>query len=135
MSSISKIKLPNGNTYSIKDSSVPDWARGTGKIPSDSLPSYVDDVIEGYYINGFFYLNKEGTQIIAGETGKIYVDLSTNKIYRYSGTTYIIIPTGEEYNDATISKSGLMSAADKAKLDGLSMKLVYENGKVYAEFI
>lgn len=135
MSSISKIKLPNGNTYSIKDSSVPDWARGTGKIPSDSLPSYVDDVIEGYYINGFFYLNKEGTQIIAGETGKIYVDLSTNKIYRYSGTTYIIIPTGEEYNDATTSKSGLMSAADKAKLDGLSMKLVYENGKVYAEFI
>lgn len=135
MSSISKIKLPNGNTYSIKDSSVPDWARGTGKIPSDSLPSYVDDVIEGYYINGFFYLNKEGTQIIAGETGKIYVDLSTNKIYRYSGTTHIIIPTGEEYNDATTSKSGLMSAADKAKLDGLSMKLVYENGKVYAEFI
>lgn len=135
MSSISKIKLPNGNTYSIKDSSVPDWARGTGKIPSDSLPSYVDDVIEGYYINGFFYLNKEGTQIIAGETGKIYVDLSTNKIYRYSGTTYIVIPTGEEYNDATTSKSGLMSAADKAKLDGLSMKLVYENGKVYAEFI
>ena len=135
MSSISKIKLPNGNTYSIKDSSVPDWARGTGKIPSDSLPSYVDDVIEGYYINGFFYLNKEGTQIIAGETGKIYVDLSTNKIYRYSGTTYIVIPTGEEYNDATASKSGLMSAADKAKLDGLSMKLVYENGKVYAEFI
>lgn len=135
MSSISKIKLPNGNTYSIKDSSVPDWARGTGKIPSDSLPSYVDDVIEGYYINGFFYLNKEGTQIIAGETGKIYVDLSTNKIYRYSGTTYIVIPTGEEYNDATTSKSGLMSAADKAKLDGLSMKLVYENEKVYAEFI
>ena len=135
MSSISKIKLPNGNTYSIKDSSVPDWARGTGKIPSNSLPSYVDDVIEGYYINGFFYLNKEGTQIIAGETGKIYVDLSTNKIYRYSGTTYIIIPTGEEYNDATTSKSGLMSAADKAKLDGLSMKLVYENEKVYAEFI
>lgn len=135
MSSISKIKLPNGNTYSIKDSSVPDWARGTGKIPSNSLPSYVDDVIEGYYINGFFYLNKEGTQIIAGETGKIYVDLSTNKIYRYSGTTYIVIPTGEEYNDATTSKSGLMSAADKAKLDGLSMKLVYENGKVYAEFI
>lgn len=135
MSSISKIKLPNGNTYSIKDSSVPDWARGTGKIPSDSLPSYVDDVIEGYYINGFFYLNKEGTQIIAGETGKIYVDLPTNKIYRYSGTTYIVIPTEEEYNDATTSKSGLMSAADKTKLDSLSMKLVYENGKVYAEFI
>lgn len=135
MSDISKIKLPNGNTYSIKDSSVPDWARGTGKIPSDSLPSYVDDVIEGYYINDFFYLNKEGTQIIAGETGKIYVDLPTNKIYRYSGTTYIVIPTGEEYNDATTSKSGLMSAADKTKLDSLSMKLVYENGKVYAEFI
>ena len=59
-----------------------------GKVPSTQLPSYVDDVIEGYYYNNKFYKESTHTTEITGETGKIYVDLATNKSYRWSGTTY-----------------------------------------------
>ena len=63
----------------------------TGKVPSSQLPSYVDDVIEGYYYNGKFYTDSAHTEEITPETGKIYVDLDTNKTYRWSGTTYVEI--------------------------------------------
>ena len=53
-----------------------------GKVPSSQLPAYVDDVIEGYYYNGKFYKEAAHTTEITGETGKIYVDLPTNKTYR-----------------------------------------------------
>ena len=59
-----------------------------GKVPSSQLPSYVDDVIEGYYYNSKFYKEAAHTTEIAGETGKIYVDLSTDKTYRWSGSAY-----------------------------------------------
>lgn len=62
-----------------------------GKVPSTQLPSYVDDVIEGYYYDSKFY--KESTHIteISGETGKIYIDLDTEKTYRWSGSAFAII--------------------------------------------
>lgn len=52
-----------------------------GKVPSSQLPSYVDDVIEGTL----------STFPTTGETGKIYVDTTTNKTYRWGGTSYVII--------------------------------------------
>ena len=65
-----------------------------GLIPSGQLPSYVDDVIEGYYNpdGGNFY-NTDNNKIIniTGETGKIYVDLNTNKTYRWSGSSFVVI--------------------------------------------
>lgn len=69
-----------------------------GKVPSSQLPSYVDDVIEGYYYNSKFYEDAEHTTEITPTTGKIYVDISTNKSYRWSGTGYI------EISQATIHK-------------------------------
>lgn len=63
----------------------------TGKVLSTQLPSYVDDVVDGYYYNGKFYKESAHTTEIAGETGKIYVDLSTNKTYRWSGSAYAVI--------------------------------------------
>ena len=63
----------------------------TGKVPSTQLPSYVDDVIDGYYYNSKFYKESAHTTEIAGETGKIYVDLDTNKTYRWSGSAYVVI--------------------------------------------
>ena len=59
-----------------------------GKVPSSQLPSYVDDVIEGYYYNSKFYKESSHTTEIDGESGKIYTDLGNNKTYRWSGTTY-----------------------------------------------
>ena len=55
------------------------------KIDAIYLPSYVDDVVE--YVNLAAFPT-------TGETGKIYVALDTNKIYRWSGSTYIEISPG-----------------------------------------
>lgn len=63
----------------------------TGRVPSSQLPSYVDDVVEGYLSGSKFYKESAHTTEIAGETGKIYVDLSTNKTYRWSGTAFVEI--------------------------------------------
>lgn len=66
-----------------------------GRVPSSQLPSYVDDVIEGYYYNEKFYQEEAHTTEITGEGGKIYVDVSTNLSYRYSGSTYVQITSSD----------------------------------------
>ena len=63
----------------------------TGKVVSSQLPSFVDDVVEGYLYNGEFYEDEEHTTKMAGESGKIYIDLSTEKTYRWSGSIYTVI--------------------------------------------
>jgi len=55
---------------------------GTGKVPSTQLPSYVDDIIE---------VANYASLPVTGETGKIYITLDNNKIYRWSGSVYIEI--------------------------------------------
>ena len=64
---------------------------GTTVIKPEHLPSYVDDVVEGYYdpTANKFYKDSAKTQEISGESGKIYVDLLTNHSYRWSGTTWV----------------------------------------------
>lgn len=64
-----------------------------GKVPASELPSYVDDVVEGYYYNGAFYKDSAHTTPITGEAGKIYVDLTTDESYRWSGSAYVLIAT------------------------------------------
>ena len=66
-----------------------------GKVPSSQLPSYVDDVVEGYYHNGKFYQEASYTTEIVAMSSKIYVDLATNKTYRYGGSTYVEITSGD----------------------------------------
>lgn len=67
----------------------------TGVIDASHLPSYGDDVLEGYLSNSKFYKTKGSdntyTGEITGETGKIYVDLDSNKTYRWSGSAYVVI--------------------------------------------
>lgn len=53
---------------------------GTTKIAATYLPSYIDDVLEFATLVTF---------PVTGEAGKIYVDLATNREYRWSGSTYI----------------------------------------------
>lgn len=69
----------------------------TSKVPTAYLPSYVDDVIEGYYktLDGLFYTEIEYINLIAGETGKIYVSVDVNKSYRWTGSVYIAMGGGE----------------------------------------
>ena len=66
----------------------------SSKIDETYLPSYVDDVIEGYLYNGTFYKEAAHTTAITAEAGKIYVDLTTDKTYRYGGSTYVEISSG-----------------------------------------
>lgn len=67
----------------------------SGKVPSTQLPSYVDDVIEGYFHNDKFYTTSAYTTEITGEGDKIYIDLSTNISYRFGGTAYVQITSSD----------------------------------------
>jgi hypothetical protein len=53
-----------------------------GKVPASQLPSYVDDVEEYANLAAF---------PVTGETGKLYVALDTQKLYRWSGSIYVEI--------------------------------------------
>ena len=53
-----------------------------GLIPSGLLPSYVGDVVEYANLAAF---------PATGEAGKIFVDIATRKIYRWSGSVYVEI--------------------------------------------
>lgn len=67
---------------------------GTGKVPSSQLPSYVDDIIEGYKNGANFYKDSTHTQLITPESDKIYVDLATNTTWRWGGSIYVQINEG-----------------------------------------
>lgn len=54
----------------------------TGTIAAANLPSYVNDVLEYAGTSKF---------PSTGEAGKIYTDTTTNKIYRWGGSSYVVI--------------------------------------------
>jgi len=58
----------------------------SGQVPSTQLPSYVDDVLE--YVNVAAFPTP-------GESGKIYVETTGNTTYRWSGSGYTKITSGE----------------------------------------
>ena len=81
----------------------------SGIILTTQLPSYVDDVVEGYYkvANGLFYTTIGYVTLITGETGKIYVSLDTNKSYRWSGSVFVYITSGAV--DSVAGKTGIVT--------------------------
>jgi hypothetical protein len=64
---------------------------GTGKVAAAQLPAYVDDVLE--------YANQAAFPA-SGTTGVMYVDLSTNKVYRWGGSSYVEISGSPGSTDA-----------------------------------
>jgi hypothetical protein len=106
----------------------------TGKIPSSQLPSYVDDVLE---FASFVQFPLEG------EAGKVYVAKNTNKTYRWSGSSYVIIggdvALGETSSTAYPGNLGKTNADNitqiNAILESLSKSFAtgfsnLENGKI-----
>jgi hypothetical protein len=82
-----------------------------GKVPSSQLPSYVDDVVE---------VANYAALPATGETGKIYVILDTNKIYRWSGSVYVEIADSTAVWGAitgTLSSQTDLQSALNAKFD------------------
>ena len=106
----------------------------SGKVPSSQLPSYVDDVIEGYYYNSKFYKEESHKNEITGESGKIYTDLGNNKTYRWSGTAYTEISAslalGETSSTAYPGNKGAANAANiKTNTDNIkALQKYFTNG-------
>lgn len=67
-----------------------------GTVASAQLPSFVDDVIEHANLAAF---------PATGSTGKIYVALDTEKVYRWSGSTYIEISPSPGSTDSVTEGS------------------------------
>ena len=111
-----------------------------GKVPSSQLPSYVDDVIEGYKSGADFFEDSAHTasKKITGETGKIYVDMSTNVTYRWSGTAYVEISAslalGETEATAYRGDRGKIaydhSQSAHARTDATAVASSTTNGKI-----
>lgn len=108
--------------YNINNEEITEtYLRNDMTIPASILPSYVDDVIEGYYLNNKFYkTNSTSGEVIADEADKIYVDLNTNKTYRWSGSAYVVISEtlalGETSSTAYAGDKGKANAAAIAAL-------------------
>ena len=105
-------------SYTETDPTVPAWAKAsnkpsysydeiTGTVPQSALPSYVDDVVE--------YSGKSSFPT-TGESGKIYIDTSDNKTYRWSGTTYV-----------EISSSLALGETDSTAYRGDRGKIAYDH--------
>ena len=82
-----------------------------GKVPAAQLPSYVDDVVEYANLSAF---------PATGEAGKIYVAKDTNKTYRWTGTSYIVISEtlalGETSSTAYAGDKGKANADEIVKI-------------------
>ena len=99
--------------FSEIDGSVDVTRQLSGKIPEANLPSYVDDVLE---------YNSKSNFPMSGETGKIYVDISTNLTYRWGGSAYVeISPSlalGETSGTAYRGDYGAIAYAHSQKRSG-----------------
>lgn len=109
-----------------------------GLVPSSQLPGYVDDVVEGYLADGMFYVDAGHSNELSGETGKIYVDLETNKTYRWSGSAFIVISEtlalGETSSTAYRGDRGKASydhsQAEHARTDATKVEASENNGNI-----
>ena len=82
-----------------------------GKVPASQLPTYVDDVLEGTLVSPTEFTLNEGQQGEVKQSGVVYVDTTTNKSYRWSGSQYVM--TGSDL--ALGETSSTAYAGDKGK--------------------
>lgn len=110
-------KEDDGSWTDVKIHNVPTLG-SDGKIPANQLPSFVDDVVEGYFKSPDFFSDADKKNKINPETGKIYVDLTTNKTYRWSGSIYV-----------EISESLALGETDSTAYRGDRGKEAYEHSQ------
>lgn len=119
---------------------------GDGKVPASQLPSYVDDVLEGYYVDETHFAEKyieDAPVYYTPEKGKIYVDISestdySGKTYRWSGTKYSVISEtlalGEVTGTAYDGGKGRKATAITNSLPNTIVDTL-EFGKAYANYV
>lgn len=86
------------------------------KIPQEQLPSFVDSVLE---FNGLANFPENG------ETSKIYMDTSTELIYRWSGSRYIEVSPSQGNQD---SQTKLQTSRDISITGGQTQEQISFNG-------
>lgn len=91
-----------------------------GVIPATQLPAYVDEVMEFLTLAGF---------PVTGEAGKIYIDASTGKTYRWNGTGYTEISASA---GLTVQDEGsvLTTAATSLNFVGTALQATNTGGSV-----
>ena len=122
------IQLRRDNDYNfekIKDTFIPangevvlvDTAKdglrakvGNGYTPYEGLPFTDADirntVQQGYYDNGTFYRNADKSAVSPGMVNKLYIDIPSQKLYYYNGTSYIIV--NDNMPNASAYTAGIM---------------------------
>ena len=105
---------PSGAGYKVVKTNA------SGIIPSSLLPSYVDDVLEfptkNDFPSGSTDSNPDDAHAPSGpETGKIYVDLSTGRSYRWGGSAYTEVGVIHlDYNDDNSERDQNINGVDSA---------------------
>jgi hypothetical protein len=139
MADISKITLGQ-TTYDIKDAVVRGKIgqtngiaelNGNGKVPASQLPSYVDDIVNGYYHEGNFYEDDTYQTLITPTTGKIYYDLATGKQYRWSDVVYVEVKDTQPMTASEVSYSNTNSTLSSDNVQGAIDELdrkIYDAG-------
>ena len=78
-----------------------------GKVAAAQLPSYVDDVLESASF---------ASLPATGETGKIYITLDTNKVYRWGGSAYVeIVASPGSTDEVTEGATNLYFTQQRAR--------------------
>lgn len=91
---------------------------GNGVSTFAQLP-YTDDVlwqninsliIKGYFYNGQFYKDSTHTELLANNTGCIYIDAVNSRVYIYNGVQYAPLSSGA--SNATAEVAGIVKLYD-----------------------
>ena len=125
---------------------------GNGLVPSSQLPSYVDDVIEGYATyeisetgklsNIKLYSDPDHANPITGESGKIYLNITPDEPpyqFRWSGTQFVDSNTsslilGEVTGTAYDGGKGRKTTAIANSLPNTVVDTI-EFGQAYADYV
>ena len=114
----------------------------SGTVPSSQLPSYVDDVVDVSMKSDLSSATNANGDTITPESGKIYIDdigtSATNKTYRWSGTTFVVISEtlalGETSSTAFDGARGKVaynhSQSAHARVDATNTKASTTNGHI-----
>lgn len=89
-----------------------------GKVPSENLPSYVDDALEFANLAAF---------PVTGEGGKIYIAANTNLIYRWTGSTYVLIGDGTSVDVVGVGASSFPRYDQEQSLDDIAKAQLLTN--------
>ena len=96
-----------------------------GKIPSNQLPEIAGSFVEGYYLFGKFYTAFKNGIEISATLGKIYVDIPTNKIYRWDGDAYVEIASSLELGETELTAyPGNLGKANADNIEDINARTI-----------